>query len=259
MAEFWPARRLARKPNEGPILVDKNGNSSAWRCWPAKDQVIVTIFDIDGTICDSGEVEGDCFAKAIEVTTGKTLATLDWTKYPEPTSAGIVRDLLDGDPQAQRKASAIKKTFLGLLSDARRRYPEEFRPLAGAIPFIQRLERERIARVAIATGCFEEEARFKLACCGIDMDDFPYATSSDTPRRRDILALAATRAGASLRDAIYFADAPWDLAVSQALAVPMVGVGRRIEELTASGLDYTFADYQDQDGILNSLTSIGAH
>jgi len=101
--------------------------------------------------------------------------------------------------------------------------------------------------------------RFKLACCGIDMDDFPYATSSDTPRRRDILALAATRAGASLRDAIYFADAPWDLAVSRALAVPMVGVGRRIEELTASGLDYTFADYQDQDGILNSLTSIGAH
>ena len=197
--------------------------------------MILALFDIDGTICDSGEVEGICFAEAVEAVTGTALSTLDWVEYPEPTSSGIVHKLLDGDPEARQKETAIKAEFCRLLGNARRSHPQEFMPISGALSFIKRLQNESIARVAIATGCFDDEARFKLACCGIDIDEFPHATSSDTPRRRDILPLAASRAGSSISDTIYFGDAPWDLAVSRALRVAMIGIGRRTEATDGIG------------------------
>lgn len=220
--------------------------------------MILTIFDIDGTICDSGEVEGTCFAKAVETVTGIALSTLDWAEYPEPTSSGIVRKLLEGDPETRQKEAAIKAEFCRLLGSARQSYPQEFVPISGALAFIKRLQYEGIARVAIATGCFDDEARFKLACCGVEMDVFPHATSSDTPRRRDILPLAASRAGASTSDTVYFGDAPWDFAVSRALPVAMIGIGRRIEELAKMGLEHTFADFSNEDAILDAISSLTA-
>lgn len=86
--------------------------------------MILTIFDIDGTICDSREAEGICFAKAIERITGNIVTTLDWTQYPEPTSSGVVRSLLEGDPAAS-EVEAILARFIqsemanNLMLDAR--------------------------------------------------------------------------------------------------------------------------------------------
>ena len=59
---------------------------------------MLAIFDNDGTICDTQDVEGVCYARAIETVTGRSLATLDWSTYDEPTSTAIVRDLLAGIP-----------------------------------------------------------------------------------------------------------------------------------------------------------------
>jgi hypothetical protein len=55
---------------------------------------LLAVFDNDGTICDTQDVEGRCYARAIERVTGITLSTLDWATYAEPTSSAIVRDLL---------------------------------------------------------------------------------------------------------------------------------------------------------------------
>ena len=41
--------------------------------------------------------------------------------------------------------------------------------------------------------------------------------------------------------------------VSRALPVPMIGIERRIDELTELGLEHTFADFRDHDGILAAL------
>src|SRR6185503_21115975 len=76
---------------------------------------MLAIFDIDGTICDTQEVEGVCYARAIERVTGRPLSTLDWTAYDEPTSSAIVRDLLVGDSAAERKEEEIKAEFVRLL------------------------------------------------------------------------------------------------------------------------------------------------
>ncbi len=214
---------------------------------------ILAIFDNDGTICDTQEVEGVCYAKAIERVTGRSLSTVDWTTYEEPTSSAIVRDLLTGDPAALTKEEEIKREFVRLLEQERPRFPGDFTPLQGAVQFITRLKQERICSVAIATGCFDTSARFKLKCCGITLDDFPHATSSDTPRRRDIIPLAASRAGFHVSSAVYFGDAPWDVRVAATLGVPMIGIGRRCERLRELGVQHAFRDYGDSDAIIRAL------
>src|SRR4030095_14868364 len=128
---------------------------------------VLAVFDNDGTICDTQNVEGTCYARAIEHVTGKSLATLDWTAYEEPTSSAIVRDLLAGDPEAESSLEEIEREFVKLLEEAKPKFPGDFFPLAGAVQFIERLKREAVCSVAIATGCFVSRARFKLRCCGI--------------------------------------------------------------------------------------------
>ncbi len=217
---------------------------------------LLAIFDNDGTICDTQEVEGRCYAKAIKLVTGRSLSTLDWTTFEKPTSSAIIRDLLAGDPSALTKEEDIKGEFVRLLELERPNFPGDFTPLAGVIPFITRLKIEGICSVAIATGCFYASAKFKLKCCGVDLEDFPHATSSDTPRRRDIISLAASRAGFPVSSVVYFADAPWGVRVSRILGVPMIGIGRRWERLRELGVQYTFRDYSDADAIIRVLHSL---
>jgi len=217
---------------------------------------MLAIFDNDGTICDTQEVEGACYARAIESVTGRSLSTLDWTTYDEPTSTAIVQDLLASDPVAKEKEEDIKREFLRLLKEERPKSPGDFLPITGAVEFIRRLEREGVFHVAIATGCFDTGAQFKLECCGIALEAYPHATSSDTPRRRDIIRLAASRAGFDLTSAVYFGDAPWDVRVSRLLGIPMIGIGRRHEQLHALGVEHVFRDYAEADRIIEVMMSL---
>jgi phosphoglycolate phosphatase-like HAD superfamily hydrolase len=217
---------------------------------------MLAIFDIDGTICDTQDVEGRCYAMAIELVTGVSLATLDWSAYDEPTSSAIVRQLLAGDSAAKEKEDRIKSEFCRLLQEEQPKFPGDFVAIAGAIEFLARLSAEKLCDVAIASGCFDITAKFKLECCGIALDRFPHATSSDTSRRGDIIPLAARRAGFDLSSVVYFGDAPWDVRVSSALGIPMIGIGRRYEQLRTFGLRHIFRDYSAPDKIIDALFAL---
>lgn len=216
---------------------------------------MLAIFDNDGTICDTQEVEGRCYAQAIEQVTGVRLSSIDWNQFEERTSSAIVRQLLGPDTAASEKEERIKQEFCRLLRIARPACPGDFTQIPGALDFIERLRNENVV-VAIATGGFDTEAEFKLDCCGLRMHDFPHATASDKPRRRDIVQLAAIRAGHELGSAVYFGDAPWDVRVSKELGIPMIGIGRRCEQLRQLGLRFVFRDYTEPEQIMNALRTL---
>ena len=102
------------------------------------EKALIAIFDNDGTICDTQDVEGRCYALAIKRVTGMSLSTLDWTAYDEPTSSAIVRGLLTGDVAAKEKEEQIKFEFCRLLQEERSNFPGDFLPIAGAVEFIER-------------------------------------------------------------------------------------------------------------------------
>ncbi|MEM0970444.1 MAG: HAD family hydrolase, partial [Verrucomicrobiota bacterium] len=204
---------------------------------------MLAIFDIDGTICDTQEVEGRCFAQAFEEVFGFPLKTVDWTKFEEPTSSGIVRSLCAELADREALEVTFRDRFVDLLRKEKPHFPGDFRPLPGATEFLSQLSSDPSVTVAFATGGFDTEAEFKLRCCGIDLRGYPHATSSDTPRRRDIIRLAVNRANGDLHSAVYFGDAPWDVEACRILEIPMIGMGRRIDQLQELGLAGTFRDF----------------
>ena len=214
---------------------------------------MLAIFDIDGTICDTQDVEGRCYVQAFEETFGVRLATTDWTSFEEPTSSGIVRSICKGRGDVKEKEIIFRDRFVALLEKERPDFPGDFSALAGATEFIELLSSDSAVTVAFATGGFDTEAAFKLRCCGIELSDYSHATSSDTPRRRDIIPLAASRAGMPLSVAVYFGDAPWDIEACSALGVPMIGIGRRIESLRRLGLEEVFRDFTKSQTIRETM------
>lgn len=216
---------------------------------------MLAIFDIDGTLCDSEGVDTDCYARAIGRVTGRSLSSLDWSAYAECTATAIIREMFAGDGAPGDKEDEIERVFVGLLKEEKSKFPGTFLPLNGAVRFLERLGSEGICPVAIATGCFCSSARFKLRSCGIALDDYPHATSSDTPRRADILSLAASRAGVDLSSAVYFGDGPWDVRASASLGIPLIGIGRGCERLRELGVRHAFPDYADGDAIIRALKS----
>lgn len=214
---------------------------------------MLAVFDIDGTICDTQEVEGRCYAQAFQEICGVSLETLDWTKYDEPTSSGIVRSVLWNAPAIEAKEQRFRDRFVQLLIEEQPKFPEDFAPIPGATEFLKLLLNDSSVVVAFATGGFDTEAEFKLRCCGINLQDYPHATSSDTPRRRDIIALAAERAGFDLSSTIYFGDAPWDVKACKRLGIPMIGIGRRIEILKEFGISDVFEDFRNPELVLKAF------
>ena len=89
---------------------------------------MLAIFDNDGTICDTQKVEGRCYALAIERVTGRSLASIDWTAFPDPTSSAIIRQLLADDVDAADKEELIKQEFCRLLHEDRPKFPGDFSP-----------------------------------------------------------------------------------------------------------------------------------
>lgn len=219
---------------------------------------MLAIFDNDGTICDTQDVESRCYSLAIERVIGRPLASLDWTTFAEPTSTAMVREILLGDAEAEEKEERIKAEFCRLLQEEQPKFPGDFSPIPGAVEFLEQLERDGAWTPAIATGCFDTSARFKLDCCGVRLDRYPHATASDTPRRRDIIPLAAARAGADLGSVVYFGDAPWDVRVSATLGIPMIGIGRRCAQLRDLGLRFAFRDYTQPETIMRALAELRA-
>jgi phosphoglycolate phosphatase-like HAD superfamily hydrolase len=215
---------------------------------------MLIIFDIDGTLCDTLDVDARCCLEAIEHVMGRTLATVDWTAYPEATNAAIVQDFLRdcGEREIEALERRIREEFVLRLEDAGRRDPTLFRPMDGALDMIDCLGRKKYD-IAIATGCWHESAHAKLRLSGFDVTRIPFASSSDARRRVDIISLAAARAGCVLSDSIYVGDGVWDVKAARELGMGFIGVGRKHELLRQHGARRVFESFRDTDTFLDAL------
>ncbi|MEM9079709.1 MAG: HAD family phosphatase [Verrucomicrobiota bacterium] len=214
---------------------------------------MLAIFDIDGTICDTTEVDEQCFTEALRITLKGSFPRRLWESYKDVTSSGIVREILISHPDAESLEDEIEKTFLKLLQQAHQENIKAFQPILGAPQFLHQLIKSEFCDAAIATGCFRTEANFKLNCVGISLNSFPHATSSDEQSRSKIIELAAKRAGFRLNDCIYFGDASWDVQATSQLNIPMIGIGRKAEQLAELGVSHCFENYENPELILSAL------
>src|SRR5438094_9652431 len=155
----------------------------------------LVMFDIDGTLTETMNVDEECFVRSFKDVFGFTDIDTDWSHYPHTTDSGIFHDVFTsriGQSPTAQEVSQFRQHFTQLLADASSQSP--FAPVAGADRLLSRLAQGGSHRVSLATGCWRDSARLKMASAGMCFDDHPAATADDAWDRESIMTLSMQRA-----------------------------------------------------------------
>ena len=220
----------------------------------------LVLFDIDGTLMDTSAIDSECFIRACAQTFGFENLDNDWSHYKNATDAGIFQEIFEsriGRIPRPDESAKFHARFVKLLRAAARR--RSFSPISGAAELLARLVQVKELRVALASGCWSDAARVKMASAGMNYDDYPAACADDALDRETIIELAIERAREHADDGIqgivYVGDGVWDARACRNLRIPFIGVGSgaHADELSAQGAFYVCSDFANPDKFLQAL------
>ncbi len=205
----------------------------------------LVVFDIDGTLVRSVELDDTCFVRAFADVLGIAGICADWSRYPHATDSGLAREIvrrhLGRDPSPE-EIESLRQRCCQLLRKARVRHPGGIRPVEGAAALLAHLDGQTPWRAAIASGSWAETARLKLEAAGLRVEGLPCAFADASEDRceivRQAVAQAATRyAPAGFAKVVYVGDGPWDVEAARRLGIAFVGMAGRqgAEPLASAG------------------------
>lgn len=225
------------------------------------------IFDIDGTLTATNNVDGICFIEALTKFFGFSYFDTNWKNYEFVTDSGIPNEiaLKHWDRSlSESENNQLEEVFITHLKE----HPASaFPPILGANKFIQFLKKSNDYEIALATGCWKSSAIHKLTQAQIDYSGIPIATSSDSHNREAIMDIARTRSldyygRNDFTETIYFGDAIWDVHACKNLNWRIIGIGEKISELEELGQKHVFKDYSSPTKIIEAIEAqqgIGTH
>ena len=223
----------------------------------------LAIFDIDGTLTNTNDVDTECFVRALSETHGISEINTNWDEYPHTTDSGIILHIFQeqfGREPGLAELGVFKQWFVDLLQEQVRLNPSLFSEISGAGTALGRLRKESNWRVAIASGSWREAARLKLAAAEIDIDGIPAAYAEDGLSREDIVS-AVMRKSLTYYHQTNFArvvsvgDGLWDVRTARALQLPFLGIGSEECEtmLRESGVKQVIGNFADCDLLIRCL------
>ncbi|MCH6586902.1 MAG: HAD family hydrolase [Proteobacteria bacterium] len=222
----------------------------------------LAIFDVDGTLVQSYELDGECFVAAFHEALGIADVDTDWARYDHVTDPGITAQIIherQGREPSADDLVRLRSAFCTRLAEAASR-DGAYAPLPGAAGLLAALRARADWTTALATGGWRAAARFKIGRSGLDLDDVPAAFGEDGPSRQGIVgaAIARAREHAGVDDfarMVCIGDGVWDLRTAAGLGLPCIGVGTggRAERLAAAGATHVVPDFTDLEAIFNAL------
>ena len=221
------------------------------------------IFDIDGTLLHSADIDDALYRQAVHAVLGDVHLRPAIEDYDYVTDTGILRQILEDNrlPLAQDHLDDIRSMFV----DSLRAHVDDHGPFAeipGARDLMQTLIQSPEHAVAIATGGWRQSAELKLRSAGIDFANVPLITSNDHHERTAIMELALSRIGEGFESVSYYGDGPWDREACASLGWQFVAVGTKLEGLESYiGHAPIFKDVRamsadDMDAIFRVRTSV---
>ena len=221
----------------------------------------IVIFDVDGTLSCTSEVDDRCWMDAAAHVIGVRDMSTDWSTYSHSTDEAIATDLIRdrtdlevGDDVVHR----IRDDFAVRIEAAIEREPGLFRPVGGAPEVFMRL-RQAGWRVAIATGGWRRTAELKLATAGVPFEGVAAAHADDAHPRERIVELAARRAlhpgESSIAPVVYVGDGIWDVRATRRLGIGFVGVGTgaAADRLRDEGAEVVLPDFRDETRFMEAV------
>ncbi|MFL0809434.1 MAG: HAD family hydrolase [Agarilytica sp.] len=184
------------------------------------------MFDIDGTLVESYDLDSRCFVDAVKYITGLSINS-DWSKYQHVTDSGILNEaLLAGEySNGEEIKNRVKQRFLENLEVSIADQP--VKEIPGAAAFLSLLQSMKNVTVSLATGGWQESALLKLESANINFSSIPLASSNDHYSRIEIMKLAANRAAKNQYPCTYFGDGVWDKEACSSLGYNFVLVGSK--------------------------------
>lgn len=221
----------------------------------------LVVFDIDGTLTRTAEVDEMLYAEAIRREWGIEGISTDWGAYEHSTddaiAAQVYRESRGSEPSREDLAR-LRDRFAALIESEASARPERFAAVPGAAAILAALP-SLGWRVAIASGGWTPSARTKLRAAGLACTDLPAAFGCDARARREIIRIAAQRAaegdGRVWARAVYVGDGRWDLAAARDLGIGFVGVGadERAAALVAAGARAVVPDFTRPERFVSDL------
>ena len=224
----------------------------------------LVMLDIDGTLTQSYEYDREIFGLSIGEVLGCQPIDADLNRYKDKTSLGVTQEAIRLATGRSSKDEEIKEVKRRVLLGLERKYqesPKVFFEVPGAAFFLERLRKLCGAAIAIATGCWLQEALFKLTVSGLRVDGIPMATSDDNRNRKRIMRIAVEKARdfyvcPRFEKIVYLGDGPWDLQASRSLGYGFIGIGPRVRKLKETEAIYWHQDFQEVEAVLATISSL---
>jgi phosphoglycolate phosphatase-like HAD superfamily hydrolase len=211
--------------------------------------MIAVIFDIDGTLVESFQFDGNIYVSAVKDVLGDVIIKDNWNHYKNITDTGILRQIMDENKICEEgQIGKVRKKF----GDLVRQHLEnsgECRPKKGAIGLIGNLLSDRRYKVGFATGGWRHTAEMKLQQAGFDLKNAVLFSSDDSDKRVGIMKRCLLALGSRFNRIVYIGDAEWDLQAAETLGWHFIGVGARLE----GKCDFWVEDFSDQNLFMRML------
>ncbi|NOT60890.1 MAG: HAD family hydrolase [Acidobacteria bacterium] len=224
----------------------------------------LAIFDIDGTLTDTSAMDNRCFERALTEIFGFGETADQWHACPHVSDSGLVQFVFEQQFNRHpndEEVARLQKHFLALMEKAVIAEPHTAAPISGAVNAFANMLDESNWAVAIATGCWQASAHFKLRQADVPFAQVPLAHCDHHPAREDILTNAVKQAEShyqtSFERVVYIGDALWDVRTTRNLRMPFVGIGadERAARLHDAGASHVLPDYTDYPLFLAALHS----
>jgi phosphoglycolate phosphatase-like HAD superfamily hydrolase len=228
----------------------------------------LVVFDVDGTLTDSSEVEDECVWQA-----AREVLRLPNDHSPWVDDLRHVTDLCKvsqhcekrfGRPITGAEVDLVLKRLVQLLQDSPAARNSNLSQIAGASEALSRVSATRGFAVAIATGCFLSLAEFKLRSAGLFDASVPLAGSENALSREEIMLNAARQAAqkhkVEFSDFTYVGDGIWDVKAARNLGWNFIGVGtgERAEALRQAGAVKIIPHFEPATKFLDLLNARSA-
>lgn len=221
----------------------------------------LAIFDIDGTLTKTNEIDHICYIDTVQRFIDKSFTTFEAESFTHFTDSCILIELyerfLNRFPR-EAEEQAFKTHYFNALRNSLNEQPHYFQAIGGA-PDIMHAFSDEWA-VALATGCWVESAKIKLEGGGVDIRNYPLATASDAITRQDVMLTAIERSKAlhqvdSFKHVVYIGDGIWDKTSCASLEIPFVGMDADNMTYTTGKLGnfHLLADYHNPKRVFKLL------
>lgn len=207
------------------------------------------LFDIDGTLLDSGGAGREAFVRGLERVVGSAEG-LERISFAGNTDRRVLRQLGDARGKKFSKEEeegifrSVAEELARLLGDGR----HGVRVVRGAGEALAELHRHGV-RLGVATGNIRACARLKLEAAGL-WKWFGFGGYGESAEERVGIVAAAMAAGGAVKEETWLVgDTPLDVEAGRLAGVRVFGVagGRwSAEELVRAGAEGAAGDFEDE-------------